>query len=293
MKIRNGFVSNSSSSSFILISGRGEYNPDEIFRYMKHIRRRICKGSYRLKLPIKGGNLNFGRECKTYKTLADKLNLVAYFILSAEDVRNDWEMAHNMYSVLEGALLMAVKQRDSRRGTLHREDEYTLEVLYDYNTMHYNGQNRFKDNLDVDHQSDIEENKRMFNSVQDMYNFLFNDESAIYNGSDELYPTYEYEDGAKAYREINGEYPWTVEDDGDFEFEDSDILRVHEGEERPDEDWSFARPDSFTYYRKDYILRRRIGRAIRTAPFIRRMKKQGKWERYKEYWDEEWKSYRD
>lgn len=281
MKIRNGFVSNSSSSSFILTSNRGSYDKaiEELKGYVK-TRRRYGSDSYEIHLPIKSGKHCFGREFRTDRRLKDKLNLVTYFLLNEELLRKtDWHALCDMTDSLHGALKKGIKE-----GT-GKEVEY-INIVYDYNSMFWDSES--KEILEVDHQSDISENRRMFDNEDTMYDFLFNDESAIYVGSDEHYPTFEYEEGANAYREIYGEYPWCA-DEGEFEFEFKDIRQQHEYETSPEDNLSMMfhvyenRPLEYRFEKREYRKWKRD-----CKPFLRRLKREGKLEAFEKMCEEEY-----
>lgn len=294
MKIRNGFISNSSSSSFVLISNRGNYDPDEIMKYLKKKKSKysLYETTYRLNLPIKSGCFCFGRQYKNYKTLADKLNLITYFILSRKIYCNssveDWEKTHQMEEMVENAVKTVLIRRSCERGHRPGENEIDVSLAFDYNAMFMSSQNRYGEVLDVDHQSDSPENMKMFESSKAMYNFLFNDASAICNGSDEEYPTFEYEAAAKEYRDIYGEYPWTIHTEEDLNFNNKDLIQVHEREERPDEELEFGSTwkERFQWYKKRVVVRQWISWKFRTLPFVIRMKRQGKYKQYKKWWEE-------
>lgn len=280
MKIRNGFVSNSSSSSFILISNRGKCDKsiEVLKKYIKE-KKRWGETSLEIHLPIKCGEHEFGRQYGTYANLEDKLNLVTYFMLCEDFYGKDtWRKQSDMSDALKGAIIMALEKACGEGSYM---SQAYIDIIYDYNTLMYDGEGKFK--LELDHQSDVEDNRKMFESAEAMFNFLFNDESAIYNGSDEIYPTFEYEEGAEKYREIYGEYPWCTTKE-DFEFEDKDILQLHENEFSPLDDIYYLRElmrGEPPLGRHDARHRKNIEKSWK--PYLKRIKREGKKERLDEY----------
>lgn len=151
MKITNGFISNSSSSSFIII-GYDNYNiPD--FTGKDYI---IGKN---------GGEYEFGWECTTYNILADRVNFA-----TIQAMYLDKNSERNCYHMIEKVLKETLKCVDVINAiTLEWNDPDTSKVI-GY----------------IDHQSAATEgeNVEMFESEESLYNFLFSDNSYIQGGND-------------------------------------------------------------------------------------------------------------
>ena len=108
MKIRNGFVSNSSSSSFIVpdmrvpeayeySSLKSFFNLDEsIYDYKGNLRK-----VYTITLPLLEGNKCFGWEDTRYTDFVDKLN---YLFLQIESMHQDVRLKNKLEHTLEKAL---------------------------------------------------------------------------------------------------------------------------------------------------------------------------------------------
>lgn len=161
MKIRKGFVSNSSSSSYIVIgnSSKIEHIPDEA--YEKEYDR-----TYTLKLPHENYTCEFGWEIYTYSDVMERLNFAA--------IQTRYVMENHLkYEDWIDKIITAVKKdfKETHPGC-------ELNVEFDY------GENSY--DCYIDHQSSaIEgENIEMFDSERNMYDFIFDAESYIQGDND-------------------------------------------------------------------------------------------------------------
>lgn len=148
MKIRNGFVSNSSSSSFIVISD-GECTPLDLTGQIwnnKHL-----------------GESKFGWQRETYHDVYSKVNFafLQALELSARDGDDNWlEMLDEVIKDFTG--VVEVQHGFDVKPSGYIEDGY------------------------IDHQSSVseDENTEMFYSKEDLKQFLFCKESYIQNQND-------------------------------------------------------------------------------------------------------------
>lgn len=170
MKTRNDFVSNSSSSSYIVITNTGKYvNP-------------FINTFEIIELPMKyDGCREFGWQTEKYYDICSKLNWASIVILDKIDLESGETSSEYLTSeiskpwfraeAMENMLKKVCKEKFGIDVEL-RKDEYrdhSWEVGY------------------IDHQSSIREspeNGRMFMTKEMLYDFLANDNSYIDNSND-------------------------------------------------------------------------------------------------------------
>ena len=177
MKIRNGFVSNSSSSSFVVNKKTNADFTDIPKEMMKK-----KPGYYTIVLPQKNhGCSDFGWEVTRWMDTASKLN---YATIQAMYSKNKWDYLYT----LEKAIGKRFKET-------HGENE-DIYVYWNYNAVFYGSEDQF---ATIDHQSTLadyecsnwaQRNGEMsvvhdiFESVENMENFLFNPDAYIQGGND-------------------------------------------------------------------------------------------------------------
>lgn len=149
MKIRKGFVSNSSSSSFIVI-GEGELQfpdyEDQIF---------VIGGS---------GETEFGWEVVKYEFMSDRINFAAIQAMQIDQMNDNEEMMNRLINIIKEC-------------TKCKEVDCMLTLDYSDKT---------KDYAYIDHQSssDAGRNIEMFEDDQSLIRFLFAEDSYIQGDND-------------------------------------------------------------------------------------------------------------
>lgn len=154
MKTRNGFVSNSSSSSFVII-GTGDIHvpDDESF---------INEDNVFVISSKNGGKQQFGWEEEVSKHFEDRLNFAAI------QARDSKEKYGNKYTdMLRKVICDAFGTKDIK---IMLSDDYDAGSEWAY----------------IDHQSSIIEEKNMeiFDSEDSLYHFLFSNNSEIHTDND-------------------------------------------------------------------------------------------------------------
>ena len=158
MKIRKGFVSNSSSSSFIVpdmrvpealdySSLRSFFNPNEfVWDYEGNLRK-----IHTITLPITEGNRYFGWEDTRYTDFADKLN---YLFLQIQSMHQDVRLKNKLEYTLENTLKSICEKAYNIKGLKYGE----FDVKVDYNhllssTSVFESIYKYGDIYHIDHQS--------------------------------------------------------------------------------------------------------------------------------------------
>jgi hypothetical protein len=155
MKIRSGFVSNSSSSSFVVIGKQKLVFPKII--------------SSSLDIPEDfGGNYQFGWENEEYDTFADRLNWAALCAIYKREADSDLSWLNMLIDVL-------------------REDLHLDTISINFNIDHYDEENENSVFGYIDHQSTPQENPEngaMFADKESLKKFLYAEDSVIIGGND-------------------------------------------------------------------------------------------------------------
>ena len=158
MKIRSGFVSNSSSSSFIVpdmkvpedfdySSLKSYFNLDESTCDYEGNLRRV----YSITLPITEGNRYFGWEDTRYTDFVNKLNYIFLQIESMyQDVRLKNKLEHTLEKALKSICEKAYNLKELKYGEFAVKVDYNhllpctsiFESIYDFKDIYY-----------IDHQS--------------------------------------------------------------------------------------------------------------------------------------------
>ena len=173
MKIRNGFVSNSSSSSFIVNVKTNEIDRWELNDYLKD----CGDKAYEITLPIKAGTYSFGWETERWYDVVSKLN---YVVIQAFHSSKSYD---NRY-VIEKALERRIKEVKGWDADIY--------VNWDYNAVMYDSGVSW---AEIDHQSlwyEFREDEcygippvhDVFESAENMENYLFNSHAYIQGGND-------------------------------------------------------------------------------------------------------------
>ena len=183
MKIRNDYVSNSSSSSFIIIAKNGNDETNEIMSS-------YANGWFAYQIPTKEAEHQFGWEFRNYSSFADKMNfigiqLLELQIMAAEGARpsykkNPTEEFERCYGMLQKVC------KDKFNLLVVLNDEVLSARIYKNIDGTYKSYTCLNDNYYIDHQSCVIEGEcmEMFESEETLYDFLRFKESYIEGGND-------------------------------------------------------------------------------------------------------------
>ena len=183
MKIRTDFVSNSSSSSFIVINYTNKTKPTQIFQYGEYDPLMLPTGEY-------GGEYSFGLEFEEYRDFWTKLNWCAILIAQMEYYVNMSEEDKAWYMDNE------YRKHDYEKRLAYSNEHYEeyKEILKSVcrtelglcvDVLTYKETDKMF--AYIDHQSDIfsnPDNARMFVDESTLSDFLFSMDSYIRTGSD-------------------------------------------------------------------------------------------------------------
>jgi len=152
MKIRQGFVSNSSSSSFVII-GSGKINIPEKDNFLSASDENVFLISAK-----NGGKTQFGWEQERSRSFEDRLNFAT---IQARDGGDKY------IGMLRDVICKTFGTKDIK---IMLSDDYDADNEWAY----------------IDHQSSITEgqNSEMFDSEEALYNFLFSNNSEIHTDND-------------------------------------------------------------------------------------------------------------
>ena len=165
MKIRAGFVSNSSSSSFIVPDMRVpetlDYSPLKSFFNLNESTldyEGAPREIYSITLPVTKGRKYFGWAEIRYKTFTDKLN---YLFLQIQSLHQDVPLKNKLEYALERALKSICEKAYNLKELKY--GEFAVRVDYNYLfpfTSVFESIYDFKDIYYIDHQSTWGENQR-------------------------------------------------------------------------------------------------------------------------------------
>ena len=192
MKIRNGFVSNSSSSSFVVISKNPTTMMDTIPENLL-VRQPLNqeRAELLMSLPMQEGELHFNWQFERYYDFISKCNYaVAQFMDLDRDLKSKYKR------MFEHVLSKHIKSKDY------------FKVVYDYNFFYWDS--ILDADCYIDHQSAYyeynEKGHYIFLSEENLENFLFNTESFIQCGNDNSDGTEEYYEARRMEGSEYGEY---------------------------------------------------------------------------------------
>lgn len=169
MKVRNGFVSNSSSSSFV-VYGRDSAKlikemPTNLYTRVWEIW--ADRDIPIMTLPFADAELEFGWQFEQYHNIKDRFNFVVAMLISMKE-----EERYEYKEMLQKVL---------RKHMSHNE---YLQIRYDYNYFFWDSTTN--DLLSIDHQSAWGEgsNRELFENEKNLEDFIFNEDSFIQCGND-------------------------------------------------------------------------------------------------------------
>ena len=172
MKIRNGFVSNSSSSSFIVpdmsVPETLDYNSLRSFFNLSESTQDyegVPRETYSITLPVAKGHKYFGWAGTRYTDFADKLNYLFLQIQSLyQNIRLENELEYALEKALKSICEKAYNLKELKYG------EFAVKVDYNYllpPTSVFESMYDFKNIYSIDHQSTWGEKEQI---VADYFN---------------------------------------------------------------------------------------------------------------------------
>lgn len=229
MKIRNGFISNSSSCSFVVyinVLKLDDKNiPQDIIYTKKEVMFSELEGNFAcvdakcITLPTEKGISYFGWEDKRHTNLLDRLNWCALQIILAEAYRGDVIM--NLVTVNKEQGTINMNELDEIDSNLFHfkklfetvvKEELGLCVRYDYNSIMWDAAGDYEAN--IDHKSMwwvCSSNADVFKTPRALKAFLFNKDSYVQCGNDNYEMGEEYRESLKKMNYRLWKYLQTIE----------------------------------------------------------------------------------
>ena len=187
MKIRNDYVSNSSSSSFIVIVGNGT---DETYNIQRDFLSYSDDWAFH-EIPSCRGKHEFGWEWEDTHDFSGKLNfigiqLLELFMMKVKGKKPEYKLPYtgDDFDRLYEMVQKVCKEKFNFNVKL-RDDLIQMKIYHDKDKG-YSGYLTIDDDYYIDHQSSAVEGScmEMFDSEDALYNFLRFDESYIRGGND-------------------------------------------------------------------------------------------------------------
>lgn len=169
MIVRSGFVSNSSSSSFIVIGTGERFNQKD-----------ILGAGFDYYIIGVNGRTDFGWEFATYTDFNSRVNFCLLQSLESGNENHYQVLIETLFDYLKVPIYVALTV------SYGDEDKFPKKYLEDYQQTRDEFNDRCLTRGYIDHQSSVVEgeNMEMFESVESLRDFLFNTDSYIETGND-------------------------------------------------------------------------------------------------------------
>lgn len=232
MKIRCGFVSNSSSSSFVVYTSDLKLNDKVIPSNLIKVEKvpvfwelegeEACVDEKSIILPCKEGEADFGWADKRYTTLLDRLNWCALQIMIGEeyvtdkmkDLVEDRDTRDTLTSKKKVKEFMDKQFQFKYLFEAVVKEELKVCIKYDYNSIKWDSANGYW--AGIDHQSlwwNKPINAEVFKTPRTLKSFLFNKDSYIQGGNDNSEMGEDYQESLKKMDYKSWKFWYTDEED--------------------------------------------------------------------------------